>query len=157
MGASSPGAPFGGRTESSSSTAAWSSGAAAEQVPARGLVGAADVGEPLHPVPLGGPVGLGQDGDAQVGRAVVDGKLADDAPGEGEGGRPVADDTERVAGGQVGDERGRGQPAELGDGLFDLDRLLAGGRLERRRPGDTGGADRRLEEVVVGRRGAPTA
>ena len=119
------------------------------------LVEAGGVGKPLGPVPVRHPGRLGEDGDAEVGRAVVDRRLADQAPEQRPNHGPVADHPETVARHEVETDRRQRQLAQLGEGRGHVGGRLgrraegSGGVLQRRGPVDGGRPEAQLEEVVV--------
>ena len=111
------------------------------------------MGKPLGPVPVGDPGRLGEDGDAEVGGAVVDSRLTDQAPEHRPEHGPVANHSETVARGEVESERRQRQFAELTEGRGHVGRWLGraeGSRsIQRRGPVDGGRPESELEEVVV--------
>ncbi len=106
------------------------------------------VRQPLRPLPLRIAPVVDEDPDAEVGRAVVNGGLAHEAPGEGEALKAVADDPDHATVPHLEDRRNRSEHVRL-PASRQVGRERRGGPAERRLPVDVGDARRQCEEVVA--------
>lgn len=107
----------------------------------------ARVGQPLGPVPFGRTVRRAEHTELQVGRAVVDGRLAQQGPCQPQRGAAVTDDADDPALAEVGRDGGARQHGVARDHLADP--LVLRGSRQGRIPRGVARAHPEMEEVLM--------